>query len=290
MRVPWNDKLYYNSTNHPHPHHFHQRTAEFPPLMPFRTIRGTSWCSLLRTQPHIHILVIIMTIITIVRTIISLIIGMIVGRIMINIISFLLLDLFQLLSEKKCCRAKKRQRISSRHKILDSEQSFPDSYFNKTALIFIIFRSQRLQKKWETWRKKIVKELSQILSRIHMLKDPRLNHLAPSPVPRPSQLAELFRSEIDPELFSHSVYIKFFATFATKVPYLTFCNKMKLIERDKIKRKWENVESESLSISSYSLHFISISSFSLHFLFIFSFSLHFLAACHKLCNPACIPI
>ena len=143
MRIPWNDKLFYNSTNHPHPHHFHQRTAEFPPLMPFRTIRGTSLCSLLRTQPHIHTLVIIITIITI------------------TIISFSLLDLFQLLSEKKCCRAKKRQRISSRHKILDSEQSFPDSYFNKTALIFIIFRSQRLQKKWETWRKKIVKELSQ---------------------------------------------------------------------------------------------------------------------------------
>ena len=46
---------------------------------------------------------------------------------------------------------------------------------------------------------------------------------------------------------------------------------------------------ESLSISSFSLHFLSLSSFSLHFLFIFSFSLHFLAAwlpgCHKLCNP-----
>ena len=51
------------------------------------------------------------------------------------------------------------------------------------------------------------------------------------------------------------------------------------MERKKENRKWGNVESESLSISS----------FSLHFLFIFSFSLHFLAArlpaCNKLCNP-----
>ena len=47
--------------------------------------------------------------------------------------------------------------------------------------------------------------------------------------------------------------------------------------------------SESLSISSFSLHFLFISLFSLHFLLIFSSSLHFLAArlpgCHNLCNP-----
>ena len=53
--------------------------------------------------------------------------------------------------------------------------------------------------------------------------------------------------------------------------------------------QWGKVESESLSISSFSLHFISISSFSLNFLFIFSFTLHFLAArlqgCNKLWNP-----
>ena len=40
------------------------------------------------------------------------------------------------------------------------------------------------------------------------------------------QLAELSRSEIDPELFSHSAYNKFFVTFAKKVPYLTFCDKI----------------------------------------------------------------
>ena len=44
---------------------------------------------------------------------------------------------------------------------------------------------------------------------------------------RPAQLAELCRSEFDPELFSHSAYDKFFVTVATIVPYLTFCDKMR---------------------------------------------------------------
>ena len=36
---------------------------------------------------------------------------------------------------------------------------------------------------------------------------------------RPSQLAELSRSQFDPELFSHGAHVKFFfVTFATKVP------------------------------------------------------------------------
>ena len=35
---------------------------------------------------------------------------------------------------------------------------------------------------------------------------------------RPAQLAELSRNNPDPELFSHSTYVKFFVTFATKVP------------------------------------------------------------------------
>ena len=43
---------------------------------------------------------------------------------------------------------------------------------------------------------------------------------------RPAQLAELPRSVFDPELFPHSAFVKFFVTFATKVPYLTFCDKM----------------------------------------------------------------
>ena len=43
---------------------------------------------------------------------------------------------------------------------------------------------------------------------------------------RPAQIAELPRSKFDPELFPHSAYVKIFVTFATKVPYLTFCNKI----------------------------------------------------------------
>ena len=39
---------------------------------------------------------------------------------------------------------------------------------------------------------------------------------------RRAQLAELPRSKLDPELFPHSTYV----TFATKVQYLRFCNKM----------------------------------------------------------------
>ena len=43
---------------------------------------------------------------------------------------------------------------------------------------------------------------------------------------RPAQLAELPRSKFDPELFPHIAYVDFFVTFATKVPYLTFCDKI----------------------------------------------------------------
>ena len=43
---------------------------------------------------------------------------------------------------------------------------------------------------------------------------------------RPAQIAELPRSKLDPELFPHSAYVEIFVTFATKVAYLTFCNKM----------------------------------------------------------------
>ena len=43
---------------------------------------------------------------------------------------------------------------------------------------------------------------------------------------RLAQFAELPCSKFDPELFPHSTYVKFFVTFATKVPYLTFCDKM----------------------------------------------------------------
>ena len=46
------------------------------------------------------------------------------------------------------------------------------------------------------------------------------------PQNRPAQLAELPRSKFDPELFPQGAYVKIFVTFATKVQYLRFCNKM----------------------------------------------------------------
>ena len=50
-------------------------------------------------------------------------------------------------------------------------------------------------------------------------------------------------------------------------------------KREEIEREWGNVESQSLSISSFSLHFLLIS----------SFSLHFLAARLQGCNDSCSP-
>ena len=44
---------------------------------------------------------------------------------------------------------------------------------------------------------------------------------------RPAQLAELSRSKFDPELFSHGAYVNFFVTFATKVLFLIFSDKMR---------------------------------------------------------------
>ena len=71
----------------------------------------------------------------------------------------------------------------------------------------------------------------------------------------------------------------FFVTFATKVPYLTFCDKMrqfliwKWIEREEIKRNWGNVESKYLSISSFSLYFLFIFFYSLSISSSFFYSL-----------------
>ena len=41
-------------------------------------------------------------------------------------------------------------------------------------------------------------------------------------------LAELSHSKFDPKSFSHSTYVNFFVIFTTKVPYLSFCDKMSL--------------------------------------------------------------
>ena len=46
----------------------------------------------------------------------------------------------------------------------------------------------------------------------------------------------------DPELFSHSAYVKFVVTFATKVPYLTFCDKMRQFLIKEMEREGGNKE------------------------------------------------
>ena len=65
------------------------------------------------------------------------------------------------------------------------------------------------------------------------------------------QLGELSRSVFDPELFSHSAYDKFFVTFATKVPYLTFSDKIRQILILEMDREGGNKERSTLYISSF---------------------------------------
>ena len=59
-------------------------------------------------------------------------------------------------------------------------------------------------------------------------------------VHRPAQLAELPRSKFDPELFPHSAYVQFFVTFAIKVMYLKFCDKMRQFLTQKMDTEGEN--------------------------------------------------
>ena len=59
---------------------------------------------------------------------------------------------------------------------------------------------------------------------------------------RPAQIAELPRSKFDPELFPHSAYVEIFVTFATKVPYLTFCDKMRQFLMQEMDRERGNSE------------------------------------------------
>ena len=66
-----------------------------------------------------------------------------------------------------------------------------------------------------------------VIKRFHIWIDSQCSDTVVLYLTRPSQLAELSRSEFDAELFAHSAYVKFFVTFATKVPYLTFCKKMR---------------------------------------------------------------
>ena len=114
---------------------------------------------------------------------------------------------------------------------------------------------------------------------------------------RPSQLAELSRSEFDTDFFFFKRVCSVFCDIRDQIALTnilrqnktSFCFR-KGIKREEIKRKLDNVVSESFSISSLYLHFLSISSFSLHFLSIsspFSLSLSIFSqpGCHKLCNP-----
>ena len=83
----------------------------------------------------------------------------------------------------------------------------------------------------------------------------------------------------------------------TKVPYLTFCDKMRQFltkemdraggNKEKMRKRREWISFHFLIHCPFPLHFLiyspfphllSISSFALHFLFIFSYSLHFLTA------------
>ena len=59
---------------------------------------------------------------------------------------------------------------------------------------------------------------------------------------RPSQLAELSQSEFNLESFSHSAYVQFFVTFAIKVMYLKFCDKMRQFLTQKMDTEGENKE------------------------------------------------
>ena len=89
---------------------------------------------------------------------------------------------------------------------------------------------------------------------------------------RPAQLAELSRSEFDPELFSRSMYVKFFVTFETKVPYLTFCDKMRqffIQEMDREGGNRDKLRNVRVNHSPF-LHSLSISSSFSHSLSIFS--------------------
>ena len=58
---------------------------------------------------------------------------------------------------------------------------------------------------------------------------------------RSTQLAGLYH-EFNPALFSHSAYVKFYVTFATKVPYLKFCDKIRQFLILEIDREGGNKE------------------------------------------------
>ena len=59
---------------------------------------------------------------------------------------------------------------------------------------------------------------------------------------RPSQLAVLSRSEFDPELFSHSAYVKFFSDFRNNSAVSKISDKMRQFLIWEMDREGENKE------------------------------------------------
>ena len=92
---------------------------------------------------------------------------------------------------------------------------------------------------------------------------------------RPAQLAELPRSEFNPELFSHIAYIKFLCDIRDKIAVFNVLRQnmtiflcRKWIQRGEIKRKWGKVISlfflilsQILILSPFLLYFLILSPF-----------------------------
>ena len=99
-----------------------------------------------------------------------------------------------------------------------------------------------------------------------------LTHWEPPAITMLSQLAELSHSKFVPQLFPHNACVKFFVAFATKVPYLTFSDKMRQFFINEMDREGGNKEKMRKCGECISLHFLILSIFPLHFLILSPFS------------------
>ena len=79
---------------------------------------------------------------------------------------------------------------------------------------------------WRIRQRRPIAKLQEDLNRSRHHSWLHQNQIITMVTHRPARIAELPRSKFDPELFPHSAYVEIFVTFVTKVPYLTFCNKM----------------------------------------------------------------
>ena len=104
----------------------------------------------------------------------------------------------------------------------------PSGMVAKTKLILVEVGAGRNFRRLAIWSSPWYRCVSHNLSNMQQQQQPWIILFSKKCVahPRPAQIAELPRSKFDPELFPHSAYVEIFVTFATKVPYLTFCNKM----------------------------------------------------------------